>query len=89
MTFRHAFNSVVDEEVRCDVFSFVVNTASCVSVSFFIGGLSINSLSCVGLTQSRRESRVFSFSHLILYTALHKRVSPEHSLAVFATISHD
>ena len=25
-------------------------------------------------TQSRRESCVFSFSHLILYTALHKRV---------------
>ena len=39
-------------------------------------------------TQSRRESCVLSFNHLILYTALHKTCI-EHSLAVFATISHD
>ena len=53
LSFRHAFNSVVDEEVSCDVSSFVVNAANCVGVFLSVDvRLSISSLSCVGLSTS-------------------------------------
>ena len=46
-------------------------------------------MSAYARNSESRESCIFSFNHLILYTALHKRVLSTHSLVVFATLSHD